>query len=563
MMAATAQSLLSSPADGPPPRPAPLSRVSQAIGWLALTCLLAIAVPLFVRMPLWPDVAFYDICARDVLQGGALERDFLFLGPPGMVWARVLVRSLFGWSSEAIRLIDLAILSAIVGLMIAWLRALGLSRGVGVWVVVFLLAFYLTASEWVHCQPDTWMLLPALTALHLRGRQLERLAGPPHSRRAAAWGTLEGMCWGIGCLIKPFVVVPGLFAWLTSAALLRRSGPGWLSRLACDAAGLLAGGLLMAALWQGWLIGCGTWHAYWHNNATYSGEFYSTSFPLWVRPFLLLLQLPPWGALHLIAVPVALAALTRVVLTRQPLSVRGSEASSTLMPLLAAFYLGWLIQSAFIQSEFDYHIAPTLLLALALVAGWLVAQPRPRWGWVWLVGGVIIVLCQPAFAPSRLAYWGRCWRGESSPEMHDRLALRPGDMFATNWQDLEQVEVFLRNRQVSDGELICYDGPTIPLYLQLGVRPGERFLFPSTKTFEFIKHREAIRAELRASGRRYVVTDTITSVYYESLAMGKPPDPAMTDPETLSPELAQRFPYSEPVVFRAGRYLVREVRKEQ
>ena len=63
-------------------------------------------------------------------------------------------------------------------------------------------SFYLTTSEGVHAQPDVWMLLPALAALHLRRRQTVALARadlPPC--RAAAWGALEGVCWGAGCLV--------------------------------------------------------------------------------------------------------------------------------------------------------------------------------------------------------------------------------------------------------------------------------------------------------------------------------------------------------------------------
>src|SRR5438128_842640 len=91
-------------------------RLLEALGWVALAVLLTVAVPLFVRMPVTVDVAYYDLCARQVLRGGALERDLFFLHPPGMVWSRILVRSLWGWSSEAVRLADLVVVSAIIWL---------------------------------------------------------------------------------------------------------------------------------------------------------------------------------------------------------------------------------------------------------------------------------------------------------------------------------------------------------------------------------------------------------------------------------------------------------------
>src|SRR4051794_13753425 len=123
--------------------PASTPRLLEALGWLALAALLVVAVPLFVRMPVISDVAYYDICARQVLRGGALERDLFFLPPPGIVWSRILVRSLLGWSSEAVRLADLAVVSAIIWLLARWLRAAGLPRAVRVWTAVLLFAFYL------------------------------------------------------------------------------------------------------------------------------------------------------------------------------------------------------------------------------------------------------------------------------------------------------------------------------------------------------------------------------------------------------------------------------------
>ncbi len=426
---------------------------------------------------------------------------------------------------------------------------------------MLLFAYYLTTTEWVHCQPDMWMLLPALVALHLRRRQMGRLAEGGTPGRAVAWATLEGVCWGTACLIKPFVVVPGVLTWLTSATLLRRSGPGWTWRLAWNSAGLLAGGLLMASLWQGWLIAHGTWHDYWHNNASFRSEFYSLALPLWIRPFPLLIRGRPWGMIHLLALPVALGALARAVLTRRPLSLSGADSFSTLVPLLAAFYLGWLVQSTLIQTELDYHLAPTHLLALALVGGSLAARTRPGWRWAWVALGLFAVLYQPALAPSRLLLWGRCWRDGSSPEMRDRLALYGDDEFATHWQDLTKVERFLRDRQVRDGELLCWDGPTHPLYFQLGDNPGPHSLFPSTGLLFFPSRRDKLRAEYQAGGYRYVVTDERVCASYEARSLGKTPDPTVTDLRAISPELAHLFPYSEPVVFRAGRYLVHQVRQ--
>src|SRR4051794_26792960 len=140
-------SIALSRAPGPDTGSASTPRLLEALGWLALAALLVVALPLFVRMPVTADVAYYDTCAGLVLRGGALERDLFFLPPPGMVWSLALVRSLLGWSSEAVRLADLAVLSAIIWLLVRWLRKAGLPRVAQVWTAVLLFAFYLSTRE--------------------------------------------------------------------------------------------------------------------------------------------------------------------------------------------------------------------------------------------------------------------------------------------------------------------------------------------------------------------------------------------------------------------------------
>ena len=215
-------------------------------GWLALAALLGVGVPLFLSMPLTPDAAFYDIAAQDVLRGGAPEKDFLFLPPPGLVWAFALVRALFGQSTLVLRAADLAVWTGVIALLMAWLRVGGLSRAVCIWSGLLCFAFFLSATEYIQVQPDTWMLLPALSALHLRRLRTRSLTLAAQGL-APRWSVAEGMLWGSACLIKFHAVVPGCLVWLVSAVLAFRAGFDWRRRLFLDALGLLAGGLLIGA----------------------------------------------------------------------------------------------------------------------------------------------------------------------------------------------------------------------------------------------------------------------------------------------------------------------------
>jgi hypothetical protein len=541
--------------------PVSTSRLLEALGWLALAVLLVVSLPLFVRMPVTSDLAYYDTCARVVLRGGALERDLLFLPPPGMVWSLVLVRSLLGWSSEAVRLADLAVVSGIIWLLVRWLRKAGLSRVAQVWTALLLFAFYLSISEWCHGQPDTWMLLPALAALHLRQRQAVALAGRSlPARRRAGLSLLEGICWATACLIKPFVALPALLAWLAGVTLACRSGRGWSRWLVADAACLLAGGLLVGAAWQGWLLASGSWSTYWQNVRDFRGEYYSQAPDFSDRCVKLFVDLYPWGVVQVAALVVALASLTHLLTvawkTETPL-----KASTLSTPLLAALYVGWLVQAHFIQTQYQYHIVPVVLLALPLLVGSFGSTEKPHRAWVILLGIVAFgVSSGGAFRPARLSLWGRCWTEGYSPELRDCLALNDWKQLAPDWRELEKVASFLREKQVGDGELTCYHDGAFHLYSELGITPAIRFLYPYTSRCMFPGKAEQIHQEMRDSRQRYIVTDMRWVALSPAQAVAERPGQPLAVPPDFPDWGVNCYPYSEPVVFRAGRYYVHEVR---
>jgi len=504
-------------------------------GWLVLAVLLVLLVPLFVCMPLTPDVSFYQIAAQHILRGGALERDLLFLPPPGLAWAFAAVGSTLGWTSWAMRVADLGVFGGIVVLLVVWLKAAGVSRAVRAWAAVLLCAFYLTTSEWSHGQPDTWMLLPALAALHLRRRRTAALLGAAGGL-AARWSIVEGLLWGAACLIKPFVVVPGLLVWLVSAGLARRSGAGWSPRLAADAAGPLAGGLLAAAAWQLWLIQSGSFGAYWHNYAVYHSDYTAQHAAISLRAAYLVVKMFPWGLLNLMGLPIALVSLFQALLARGRPAATGERLA---LPLLSGLYVGWVLQSTLFQFQFDYHLVPSYLLASALAVSWLATRAWRLWGLTALVLLSIAVLALgPACAPGRLFLWPRCWREGPTPDLQNQLALRR-DAGEPDWRALADAQRFLHDRHVRDRDLMCYDLSTTSLHVALGVRPATRFIYPSMMIFYLPSHRAAIRRELQAGPQRYVVTDLQTAT-------------------ELSPELKEIYPYNLPIIFRAGRYLVHE-----
>ena len=108
---------------------------------------------------------------QTMLSGGVLYRDVFETNLPGIVWIHAAIRTLAGWSSEAMRLVDVAVFGAIVWLLMRLLRRQGASAAVRVATAFACCWCYLSVSEWCHCQRDTWMLLPALAAVSLRLRR--------------------------------------------------------------------------------------------------------------------------------------------------------------------------------------------------------------------------------------------------------------------------------------------------------------------------------------------------------------------------------------------------------
>src|SRR5436190_19555110 len=83
-------------------------------GWLV------VQLPAFLSMGLY-DPTIYDVLARRVMKGAVLYQDLLETNFPGIVWAHMLIRTLFGWSTEALRAVDVVIVGTTVVLLQCWL----------------------------------------------------------------------------------------------------------------------------------------------------------------------------------------------------------------------------------------------------------------------------------------------------------------------------------------------------------------------------------------------------------------------------------------------------------
>jgi hypothetical protein len=512
-------------------------------------------------MPLWVDATHYDVCARNLLEGGVHYRDTLDPNFPGVVWIHVAVRQVLGWSSEALRAFDLAIFSGIVCLVWRLLIVAAAAPVVRAWAAVALYGFYFSLPETCHCQRDVWMLFFAMLALQLRQRTLT--GSVPHILRLQLLRSIaEGLLWGAAIWIKPFVFVPAICCWLGGRlATTRRTtlhgsvDTRFQTAWFLDLIGLLAGGLAAGAAGLIWLWASGSWPWFLEVMLEWNGEYIDN------RNFLLnrtlnwlfwTLHFAPWSLVNLLAIPIAL----RMVL---PLRLRQPSAQEIPGVLVASLYLGWMLQANFLQVQHDYVQASTILPGLAVLfmraASWQVSPFRRM---LLLAVLVLLVVQHPLAKREPISCWARCWQQGSTPEMRDQLAQVRGAGGAA-WQDLKKVEGFLRQQSVQDGELTCWDDSSAPLFISLNIKPSNRFIHNHVWTMFYPSRRSAMLEELAASPQKFVVNDLrlggFTQQQMDAMAAG--------ELDSLTPLLPKqterRFPWSEPIIYRAGPYVVHAV----
>lgn len=547
-----------------PASPATKSVRTYLIPLAALAAVLVLSVPLFLASPVWVDTLFYDMCARNVLNGGMHYRDIFDTNLPGMVWLQLGIRVLLGWSSEAMRMVDLVAVSAIIALLLCWVRPLGLSRARRIWLAVVLFACYFSLYEWCHCQRDVWMLLPALIAIHLRRRQVLTMGQPSSIGARLCLSFVEGSCWSLAIWIKPMIALPGIATWAVATVLSFRMQRATLRIVAVDLLGLLSaagiiGGAGIFCLWRS-----GTWAQLMEVMRTWNPEYLAhvwdpmsrwCGYRMWFETNL------PWPLVHLLALPATLWAIWRYLLSKNAANESGMVRASWL--LLVGLYYGWHVQAILLQQSHEYVQVPAMLLAIAMAATLLdvrIKGYRPvRFGCFVFLG--LAAMWHPMLRWNRVAQWPQAIAGANRVGLRDRLALTTDDWGGAgrvDWRELKRVEEFLRTQDIHDGELTCFNDCTFPLYLELQLAPSTRWLYFHIPKDICPSHREEVRAVLASSRQRFVVAD-LMSVAKRSMWEGEADGPVNSTPSRFPKEWRNVFPWYEPVVFRAGRYEVHRV----
>ncbi|MBC8290253.1 MAG: hypothetical protein H8E37_08045 [Planctomycetes bacterium] len=512
---------------------------------------LVLAVPMFLRMPETNDAEMFDLQAWLIADGGVMYRDVLEPNLPGVVWIHLLVRTIGGSSSEALRFFDLLSFGLVMSFAWRLLKMSGASGSNAMWTVLGCSMFYLSTSEWCHCQRDMWMLAPAMAGTWLRLKQRERAESETPGGRLLLWGILEGLIWGVGIWIKPHVLLVTVAVWLCT--LSRKAG---LKRTAFDSAGLLVGGLIAGGVGFGWMVSTGAWSHWLDTMQNWNPRYLQAGRENWTfaRLKVMVIRFLPWFLLHLAAVPLALKLILQRVAGRGAVPADANDNSTALgSPVLASVYLVWMIHSFLLQHLFDYVHAPGIVLAI-LVCAAVIARAGNRSGprLMVMLFGVAVVATSPILKPKSLPIWRQCVSRDRaiSPQLQDQLT----HFDNPRRTDLAAISGFLNQQQVSGQDVLIFNSDGVSLYRRLNLKPPSPYAYFFETLIFFPDKRDEVILEAMASEPRFIVLDLVSSLAMSSAeAHAVGPDGEHAPPPAYRPK--KSFPWKYPVVFRAGSWL--------
>jgi hypothetical protein len=362
---------------------------ARLISWGVLLLIFFTQLPVFLQLSLTPDAVLYDLQSQCLLDGGVLYRDIVEPNLPGVVWIHTAVRWLCGTSPVALRMLDIVFVLSISAILCVFVTSSlknhttrRIAQGI---LLSSLWLFYFGTSEWCHCQRDTWMLLPCLLATLLRCRAIrlqQHDDGNAQSSNTVKWlfayGLVEGVFWGLGFWLKPYVAFPAIGVLLTSM-MFTPSRKSWALQFLM----IVFGGAITGLLGIVWMVRTDCWPYFFDMLTTWNGDYFQAGRSRWTpdRFVAHAQRFWPWILLHCPAAAIAIDGLWAA-------RVRSSESRDTreisgdlLATLLKACYLGWNFQAFMLQQLFDYIHVPGIMLAISVClqagASRFLSMPHP------------------------------------------------------------------------------------------------------------------------------------------------------------------------------------------
>ncbi len=527
---------------------APRSPVQDLIlpGFLCLF-LLSACGPLFLRLPVTNDAVLYDLESRWLEDGILPYRDIVEANFPGVLVIHSSTRQLFGPSGEALRIVDFFIFSLILIVGFRLVSLISRDFSSGAWFVVFGLLFYLSQTEWCHCQRDTWLLLPALLGGLLRTNQVRRIQSSG-SLTTFTRSLAEGLVWGAGIWLKPHLVIVCVVVWMLSLFML--SG---IRRKLIDASGLVAGGVIAGAVGLCWLIQVGAFEAFLASLSEWNPGYLAARTDNWTqqRYVEMSFRLAPWPLLHLISLPISLWS---VVIFVSKSSERNE--SSFLRAGLSSIYLFWFLQAHLLQHLFDYVHVPLVILALLVLGAHATEYRFLRMKGVIFTFALLAAFTSPFFKPEQMQLWKPSLQGDLSPVQTDQLARLQNPI----WEDLAEIESFLRKQDVQGKDVLMFNSDLVTLYWNLDLQSPTPYVYMFELQFYFPDRKELFLKSMEEGAQRFVVTDLVSCGLSLAKAEEIGPQGPLSPPPAYARYKLTEYPWSEPVIFRSGRYMVHKVR---
>lgn len=553
-----------------------LQMVRLALPVALITLSVAVGVPLFVRSPLWCDVTLYDLAARNVLAGGVHYRDLFDTNTPGFVWLLSGLRSVIGWGSESVLVVDLLIALGTTLTLCRLAKLAGASAVNRLWLIAGCAGFYLFTHEMTHAQRDVWLSLPALTAVMLR---LQRITRPTHGTFRGVFlpAMVEGALWAVAVWIKPHFLLVAVCWWLltlTRLAGARTVGQrwwAWAGVLAADLGGTLLSGGLIGAVGVWYLVASGTWAAFTEVMTVWNVGYLEFTLSQMHARWGFFAWFPPWNFLAPFAVAYSLfgvidarmwagrfrtaerGGLLHRIAFRWVWFTAGTDEQRYARACLGAVYILWLLQGIILQRAYMYVHVTEVMIGLAVWAGFRWNATALIFGWLLVVQACWVIDPQamgdaatvnpnvrevftphPLFDRRRIARWPDCFRqsnGGEQYELYDDLRREVIHPASFNWVELGEVADYLRGRKVGDEELVCWHDSPHPIYLMLDVKPGLRFMHVNTATMISPDcHRRVCEEYQDNTHKRFVVIDLQRLAFAEWVNLClRSPDPLGDD----------------------------------
>ncbi|MFO0938902.1 MAG: hypothetical protein U0798_20555 [Gemmataceae bacterium] len=499
------------------------NRIPTWVWALMYVLLLAFLVPPFLRTPLDCDPQLFDLFVRDAKQGALLYRDMVENKTPAMYGIHFAIRSTLGWSSEAIRAVDLCVVGlGIVGLTCWFPR----SRQALRWILLIVLTtFYLTLSEWCHVQCDVWLLTPIMAALHVRRRF------PVGSMGARLF---EGLLWGLAVAMKPHVIVVAFAVWLVGCRFARtEAGTSW-GGLIVDTFATALGGATVLFLGLFAMDRYDLLQPYYLHMTGWAGDYAKANFygPFGAMAFRIqfAVRLMPWSLVYAIALLLSAVGLLRFWISR-----RAQD-----MTWLQAALIGWTIQAFAVQHVFDYpHIAP-IMISIAVLLRRFDDREVLLVGAVLLLAG-LVAFKEPYFT-ERAKLWKDCFEPQVTPAFRDRLA----QMEFVSWDEMAPVAAYVRQQGYLDGDVIVASDSALPFWQLSELRPPTRYYLFLNNLLAFPSKRTLILDAVTTLPHLKVVVCDVTKLRWTPRTT--------TAPHDLPDDWHGPAHWADRVVFRSGRY---------